>query len=397
MLLKDFLESGSTKQQELKRLYQLIRKNGPITKAELMELTKIKKTKLNRMIDELLKNNFLREYGVGDTSIGRPPTYYDVVLDKDYIIGIHISKMAVEVVLCNVRYEIIEEETFAITSIHTLDFIINKITGIIRRLMKDHKIGIEHLIGIGFATVGPIDKKKGMIIVKEPFFAQNWKNTLVVDMLQHEFPVKIMLELATETAVVAEYDAYDSVHKNVLYLISGAWGLGCGVIINGTLLPGQNDNYEHMSINFDGKLCSCGKRGCLVAYSSFKGIIQDLKKDKSTLGLNDAQVQQVSVNDLIEYFKQGDEKTKEIILNTADYLGFGLSNLINIFQAELIILSGPLIYNFDGYFNRVVESALQNLKDRENDLIFTTGKRKDRAMVVGACITLFESYFPKTF
>ncbi|WP_227935453.1 ROK family protein [Alkalihalobacillus deserti] len=397
MLLKDFLESRSSKLQELKKLYQFIQKNGPVTKAELMEFTKIKKTKLNRMIDELLKNNLLKEYGIGDTSIGRPPTYYDVVLDKDYIIGIHISRMAVEVVLCNVRYKIIEEEIFVITSIHTLDFIINKIKSIIRRLMKDHKLEIENLIGFGFATVGPIDREGGMIIVREPFLAPNWKNTPVVEMLQNEFPVKIMLELATETAVVAEYDAYDSVHKNIVYLIAGAWGLGCGVICNGAVLPGQNYNYEHMIINFDGKLCSCGKRGCLIAYSSFNGIIQELKNNKLIEELSNAQVQQASVNDLIEYFKQGDEKTKEIILNTADYLGLGLSNLINIFQAELIILSGPLIYNFDGYFNRVVESALQNLKDRENNLIFTTGKRKDRAVVVGACITLFESYFPKTF
>ena len=126
-MFKQFLENSTLKNEDLKKLYVLIHKYGPINKTDLIEKTKIKKTTLVRMIDELLKNKFIKEDGLGESSVGRPPILYDVEPNCNYIIGIHISRMRTNIVLLDLRFNQLDQVAFVMTSIHTPEFVMMKI------------------------------------------------------------------------------------------------------------------------------------------------------------------------------------------------------------------------------------------------------------------------------
>ena len=146
-MFKQFLENTTLKNQELKKLYLLIHQYGPIKKTDLIEKTKIKKTTLVRMIDELLKHKFIRENGFGESSVGRPPILYDVEPKCNYIIGIHISRMKTKIVLLDLRFNQLDQMSFVMTSIHTPEFVMMKIESTIRTFMEIHRFDERHAFG----------------------------------------------------------------------------------------------------------------------------------------------------------------------------------------------------------------------------------------------------------
>ena len=395
-MFKQFLENKTQKNQELKKLYLLIHKYGPIRRTDLIEKTKIKKTTLTRMIDELLNNKFIKESGYGESSVGRPPILYDVESECNYIIGVHVSRMKTNIVLLDLRFNQIDQESFVMTSIHTPEFVIMKLESIINGFMENHNFNEKELMGIGLAIIGPLNQKEGVILSPNSLQMANWENVRIVEMIRNKFPVKILLEKSPNAAVVAEYHALGSVHKNILYCISGGWGMDCGVLIDGTILQDHcagGNGYGHMIIDIEGEVCSCGKRGCIVAYTSFKGILQVLKKENALVGSMKEEIfQEASYNEMMEYFMQGDQVTEDVIIRSSRYLGIGLSNLVNLFNPELVILNGPFIYEFNNYYSQVVENIEPNVQ-KEKEIVYSQGILKDNAAAVGAAILLFDSYF----
>ena len=396
MVFKDFLENSTLKNKELKNLYLLIHKYGPITKKELIERTKIKKTTLVRMLDELLKNKFIKEDGFVESTVGRRPILYDIEGNINYMIGVHISRMRVNIVLLNLRYEVIDQESFAMTSMHTPEFCIMVIKRTIHGFMEKHDLNLEDILGIGFATIGPLNLREGIIVEPQLFLASKWRDVPIVKMIQDIFPLKVLLEKSANAAVMAENIVTKFTYKDILYFISGGWGIDCGVLVDGIILQDKyadENGYGHMVINVDGKVCSCGKQGCTIAYTSFKSILHGLKEDKVILGnISEDLLQKASPAEILEYFKQGDQSIREVILRSTRYLGANLSNVINLFNPELVILNGPFIYEIEGYYEQVVRHTKKNLQNNK-EIVFSKGILKENAAAIGAAILLLNSYF----
>ena len=161
-MFKQFLENESPKNQELKRLYFLIHKYGPIGKAELIEKTMIKQTTLVRMLNELQKDQYIKSH-IGESQIGRPPILYDVEPNCNYIIGVHISRMKTNIVLLDLRFNVVDQETFVMTSIHTPDFAFMKIENTIRHFMEVYGFDEDTLLGIGVARWLRLFERKARI------------------------------------------------------------------------------------------------------------------------------------------------------------------------------------------------------------------------------------------
>ncbi|MEH6944330.1 ROK family transcriptional regulator, partial [Bacillus sp. JJ722] len=377
-------------------LYLLIYKYGPITKKEIIERTKIKKTTLVRMLDELLENKFIKESGYLESSVGRRPILYDIQEDINYIIGIHITRMKMSIVLLNLKCKQITQESFKMTTMHTPDFCLMLIQRSIQGFMEKYHFGTDDLLGIGVAAIGPLNYEEGIIIEPEFFLAPNWRNVPIVRMIQDMFPVKVIMQKGANAGVMAEYHETKFNHKNILYLVSGGWVIDCGVLINGTVLHDQYADagaYAHMIIDADGKECFCGKKGCMIAYTSFKNILHELKEENIMLGnISEELLQKASPTDMVEYFKQGDQLIQEVILRSTHYLSVGLSNLIHLFNPELVVLNGPFIYEIDGYYEQIVKNTKQNLHIKR-DLQFSQGTYKENTAAMGAAILLFNSYF----
>lgn len=177
---------------------------------------------------------------------------------------------------------------------------------------------------------------------------------------------------------------------NLLYCISSR-GLGCGVIANGELLKLKEgmSGYGHMTIDINGPVCTCGRRGCLISYTSPYAILKELQQKRPTLQLEE----NAQIDHVIEFLKQGDQLTKDIVMKSAEYFGVGLANIVNLFHSELVIVNGSLIYEYPNYYEKVIETASAYLLDKDN-VTFSQGMLKENAIMLGASAQVWASYFP---
>jgi predicted NBD/HSP70 family sugar kinase len=119
-------------------------------------------------------------------------------------------------------------------------------------------------------------------------------------------------------------------------------GLGMGLVLNHKLYRGSHGvgmELGHTKVQLDGALCRCGQRGCLEAYVADYALVRE-----ATTALNWSTRELQSVNILLESLydqaKSGNQAARSIFERAGRYLALGLANVINLFDPELIILSG---------------------------------------------------------
>lgn len=396
---KHFFEDHSLKNRNLKEVYRLIHQSGPIKRADLLELTNFTQTTLVRMIDELLKFGFIYESGMEKSSGGRPPILYQVVSNSSHMIGIDISRTHTTVGLIDVSLQVIEKASFAMTKKHTPQLTIKKIVSFMKQFKNNHHLDTDDILGIGIGSVGPLDRKKGMILTPESFLADGWNHVPIVEEIAKSSQLHTILENGANVAALGEHYASKIKNENTLYCISGI-GLRCGVLTDGKIMRnkiGDASSSGHMVIHFDGELCTCGRKGCLIAYISFHTIRHKIMQriengEQSVLSEWLKDDEQITLEMIIKAGNKGDHVVHQVVLESAYYYGIGLANQINLIHPEHVILNGKLIQEYPTYYEEVIETARKYVYNIQESVIFSQGKLQESAVIIGATAYLLDSY-----
>ena len=187
------------------------------------------------------------------------------------------------------------------------EFLIKSIIEYINEILKENNIKINDIEKIGIASPGTI--KDGVIIKATNLGIKNFN---IILELKKYFNVDITIRNDGKCAALAEKEC-GSVKKysDIVYLCLGT-GIGSGVIINDKLLkPKRYEGFEfgHTTIQKNGMLCSCGKKGCLEQYASMKvfkkSIITALKLEEDINGIDlleklKNKIEDVQINKIIE-------------------------------------------------------------------------------------------------
>ncbi|WP_209123609.1 ROK family protein [Alkalihalobacillus sp. BA299] len=315
---------------------------------------------------------------------------YKVQKDSGFLIGIEIARV-VQVLLLDIEFNILNRKMFSVTTEHTPEVTISIIIDMIKQLIQTHQLSANDIIGIGIGAVGPLDRKNGRMINPESFIAPGWDNVPIINELQKEFPVPIIINNGANTAALAEYQAQLFSSENLLYCISG-YGIRCGFIHAGISLnsrQGDASSYGHIIVEPGGRLCSCGKRGCLNAYSSFGAMFEQIKREVPSLELT-------SSSQLVEALTQKVQIVEKVVLESAYYYGLAIANMMNLLHPDVVLLQGRLIEESGAYLNKVISIATDHAySSRSQDIIIRKGQLGRDAVAVGAAVEVFQSFFSK--
>ncbi|MRH43306.1 ROK family protein [Aquibacillus halophilus] len=399
--MHSFLHEQSSKYQTIKHVYYCIHKYGPLTKGELLELTKIKRTTLVRHLEELMNSNYIQISQYDKSTGGRPPALYQVNPRINYIIGIDLSRTKTDILLLDLNFKTVDSYSFLMTIDYTPEVTISLIKTKITNLLKRHDITNEQLLGIGVGSVGPLDREKGIILDPQFFLAPGWTQVPFVKELQDAFDTKVLIENGANAAALGEY-VYTSVyHSTYLYCISGI-GLRCGVLTNGQFMKnntGDASAFGEMIIDLNQS--DTYKNNTLSSFISLDSILEETKKrmlngETSLLKTNSDNITKGStIEDLFIALRKGDTLIQEVVLKSAYFYGVGLANIINIIHPEKIILSGKLIDEYPSYYDKVIETAKQYIyRFDEAKISFGVGQLEN-AVSIGASVLIFNSYFDR--
>ncbi|MGJ9384155.1 ROK family transcriptional regulator [Salipaludibacillus sp. CF4.18] len=390
-MLKNFLADDSIVNKSTKAIYEYIYQYGPITQAKLCEMTKLKRLKVARILDELLKKTYIEKAGYGKPSGGRPPLIYQVNARSGFIISVHITRISTRITLFDLFLNPLNETTFSMTKKHTPTVVLTNINATIQTFMKNHHFTSDELLGVGIATVGPLDGTTGVILNPEHFLASGWKNVPIVKMIQETHQVNVLLENATSMTALGEYKYLHNSHKNILHCFN-SWVFVCGIITDGKIVKpeyGNATSYGHMVINPNGKTCSCGSRGCVSTYSTLQAILNNLKDNQPDL-YNDLKDHEefISIEEIIKRLVNK-EQAQDVIKESAYYFGIGVANLINIFQSSAVVLGGPLVQSMPHYYEEAIQTAKQFIAYNKE---VTFSKQRDTSAVEGVAIAVLYSF-----
>ena len=179
---------------------------------------------------------------------------------------------------------------------------------------------------IGIGVPGPILYDKGIVI--QPPNLPGWNRVNLKKLIEKEFKVPVHIDNDANCAALAEARFGAGKHARHFIYITISTGIGGGIIIDRKLyrgMIGAAGEFGHMIIDSKGYTCGCGNVGCLEALGSGTAI-------KKRSGMDAISVELAA--------RQGDKKMQEVIAETAHYLAIGISNLVNIFNPEMVVLGG---------------------------------------------------------
>lgn len=386
-------------QVEQKKLLDIIRKKGPISKNELMLSTKMKLSTLNRTLDPLFEQQLIEEVGTGESTGGRPPALLGVIVTSLYAVGVDISRTYTEVVLTDLKMSIVKKSRFELNEESSPEVTISKAIGIIRVFMKELNIKNEQVLGIGIGTVGPLSRKKGIIETPVNFLNPNWSNVPVKKMFEDAFRLPVLVDNGANSAVLGEAMFGEGKgYENIAYIHCGV-GIRTGAVSRGMLIRTINDAedaFGHMVVDIDGDACTCGHFGCIESYSSIyaieKRFLSALKKGRKTN--IEKPMQLIYFRDIFYAAEMEDALAVEHVTHAAVILGTGLANFINLLSPSLVILSGPSIRYSRLFYDEVVSAASKRIyNQRGSGVRFSRGGHfKESAISVGAAETMVEFY-----
>ncbi len=261
------------------------------------------------------------------------------------------------------KIEIIDKFFFKTTRIkETLESIFSHLDEILNR----NGLKSEDIAAIGISCGGPLNSEQG--IVMSPPNLPDWDNIPIVEMVKKRYGILCAIQNDANACAIAEWKFGAGIGtKNMIFLTFGT-GLGAGLILNGKLYTGTNDNageVGHIRLSEFGPV-GYGKEGSFEGFASGGGIAQLAKtrlleqyqQGKKVTWCAFEDINMVTAKLVTEQAYKNDVLANEIINTSATYLGRGLSILIDILNPECIVIGSIYARNED-LFYPIVEKVLK--------------------------------------
>jgi len=296
-----------------------------------------------RLVNELIHEGFVIETGYAPSTGGRRPIMYSLNEDMLYIVSVAMDQFVARIAIMNLRNKII-------SSIEKFELPLQKnpqalsiLTERIDNFIKGSGIPRNKIAGIGIGMPGFVDAKKGI-----NYTFLKVAGTGITEFISEKTSLPVFIDNDSSLIALAELRFGSAVGKKNVMVINIGWGVGLGLVLNGELFRGHNGfagEFSHIPLFANGKLCSCGKTGCLETETSLLVIIEKAKQGLSAGKLSMLKTSQLEhyedANEaIIAAVHEGDRFAIDLFSEAGYNIGRGVAILIHILNPELIILSG---------------------------------------------------------
>ena len=266
---------------------------------------------------------------------------------EKYRIGVDIGGTNVKIALVDKKGEISFPKTVPTRAEMGYEYTVGNIIQSIKELIEEAKIEKNALEGIGFGFPGQIDCDNGIVRILPNI--PGWINVPIAEIMQKEFNVPVKVDNDVRCAALAELNYGAGAGCKNLVCITVGTGIGSGLIINGKLVRGASNaagEIGHIKLaSHDGPICGCGDTGCFEAFASGPAIValakEYVKGGKSTKYREIAgSTKDITPAIVAQAAKEGDVVAQRIFSIIGEYLGVGLSSVVNLLNPEKIVVGG---------------------------------------------------------
>ncbi len=284
-----------------------------------------------------------------------------------YTIGIDLGGTNIAVGLCDNNLNMIEKESVPTGAERAPEEIVRDMAAVSESLIKRHGLSLSDISYVGIVVPGTVNKDIGEIeyTPNVPFkkfpLVECFKSFLSVD--------KVYIENDANAAALGEAIRGAGRGVKSLIMITLGTGVGGGIVIDGKIFSGCLNSHGaelgHTVIVMGGRKCGCGREGCFEAYASATALknltaerIEELRLSGTASTLLNAE--KITARTAFDAAKGGDTEGQKLVNEYINYLAVGVTNMINIFQPEMLLIGGGISGERDNLIR-----PLREIVDRE--------------------------------
>lgn len=379
------------------RVLRALVAEGETTRAQLAASLNLSLATVTNVVTDLSSEGLVHEAGTIPSDGGRPASTLNVRPDGAYFVGADVGEHGVTVELFDLSLRPVSRVFRDLPSRSAAPADISQALGVAVDEVIIEGGSPTNVYGIGLGVPGIVEtsgERFGSDAgTRITIYAQslNWPRTGLHD-IYNRSDLPIFADNGAKTLATAEswFGAAKGIKDGLIALLGR--GIGLGIINGGRILQGSESSageWGHTKVSIGGPLCNCGKRGCLEAYVGGGGIARRWREAGGPPAINEED----SLAELLSAAAAGNVMAIRVIDETTEILGLGLSNMVNLFNPELIVLGGWAGLRLAEYgLGQISSATRQNSLDRPGGQFeLVPAKLGHDAVALGAALLAVES------
>lgn len=329
----------------LQRLYF----GGPMSRQELGPATGLSSGSVSNVVGELVVDGLLEEAGIVDSDGGRPRTLLRVTPGSAHMIGVDVGETRVRVELFDLSLTELARTEMPLLPRGCYDVgpIVDHIRTGIATVLDRAGVGTDRLLGVGVGVPGIVDRTGpgGAVVHGQTI---GWDAVPLERLLRATgaLPEEVPYIIDNGARTLGQAEMWFGAGRGARDAVVVLFGSGVGASLvtdgapDGGTTQGTPLEWGHLTVSVRGRRCRCGAQGCLEAYTGSESLLARWAERGGGPAGPGAVDEEDALAQLLAAAEAADPVALDILEETAEYLGAGLSDLINLFQPERILIGG---------------------------------------------------------
>jgi N-acetylglucosamine repressor len=389
-------------------------RTGAASRADVVRTTGLSPTTVSAIVSELVESGLINEVGEGKSSGGRPPLLLRIDDERNYIVGLKVTRFDISIAVTDLRAEVLHSELVELDGLGAAELsghpfgsphatevdpasVLDQLCIATADAVRKAGVGLDQVVGIGIGLAGLVEAGTGICRYSPAF---GWRNVAVAGPLAQRLGRPVLVDNDVNTLTVAEQWFGRGHGVDDFVVVTVGVGVGAGIVIDGKLCRGSRGaagEIGHLPVGGSTVRCRCGRRGCLEALSSDQAVlryIDEALQRGETSSVARADTSSLTMGEVREAAESGDSVAAKALEKAGHALGVGIATLVNLLNPRLVILSGegtlagPL--RSDAALAAMQERTFADL---DRDVEFVVDSADDVSWARGAaCIVLGELF-----
>jgi glucokinase len=282
--------------------------------------------------------------------------------ENSYVIGVDIGGTKVAAGLVNPAGEISDVTRVRMISDGDAATGLGCVTEAIDQLLATAKTRNAKVTAIGICAPGPLDPYAGVVV--NPPNVTCWRNFPLAAEVSKRYGLPVKLENDGNAAALAEVLWGAGKGKSKVFYATVGTGIGSGFILDGRIYNGRTGAAPeggHVTIDYKGPVCGCGKRGCIEILVAGPAIAKRAQAMLAAAGVShspmldlaNGQITNVTSEIVMQAAAAGDPIAKATVIETVELLAVWLGNVIDFLDPDVIVIGGGVSGVLRPYFDDI--------------------------------------------
>ena len=384
------INQDNAQQMNRELVLRFLRKNKVCSRIELAKLTNLNPATITNIINDFQKIGIVEETGAISEGKGRSAIGLTLSASKYSVIGIRLARKYMIIGAFDIRGEQLKSQEYAFEEWMSPGDVLEAMKMHVHEAINEWISG--EVTAIGCAVPGPFLCKEGRVALMTGFLA--WQDINIQEELEKEFNLPVFMENDANAGAIAYYWKYGTELKQSLVYVAVGQGVGAGVIEDGSLLAGKlgvAGEIGHMSIDYNGRYCECGSRGCLETYCSTLAFSGEVKRRKAQ-GNYSIVKEADGFKEIVNAVRVGDRLAVDEYRHACECLTIGIVNIINMLNPDTIVIDDEMVAVEPEILKNILQKGIKQavlpIVWQELDIVIGDGTQE--SMLQGAAFLAIE-------